>query len=82
MNHGNRMVLNKENGGAVSKFNECINALLPGECDDWLISKFIAKPIEGRRKPTTLTPSDFEKADEICSKCANFKKRDTSQISS
>ena len=55
----------------MAAIEKCNNFLIPSKCDKWIIDKFIAKePIEGRID--YLTTSDYERADQICSKCSNF----------
>ncbi|HUV59429.1 MAG TPA: hypothetical protein VMW09_04880 [Desulfatiglandales bacterium] len=50
---------------------DCDNFLIPDKCNKWIIDKFEKKEFLG--KIDYPTPSDYEKADQICSQCFNFK---------
>ena len=56
----------------MSTINQCKNFLITGQCDEWIIEKFQLKEFKGE-KIDYLTTADYEKADEICSKCQNFE---------
>ena len=50
----------------------CVNFTLPDKCNEWIMDKFEQKDFKGEENYSLTTPN-FKKAQQICSKCPNFK---------
>ena len=55
--------------------NKCENFLKPYKCNEWIIDKFRPKKSTGG-KTEVVPPSDYwDKANQICSECRNYKEK-------
>jgi len=59
----------------MAKIDECQNFLMEGRCHSWIIDHFKSGEYSGNKDHTKK--EQIEKADKICSKCPNFKKKDS-----
>ena len=56
----------------MAKIDECENFAASGKCHEWMINFFKVKYLDNR---DNVTEAELQKADEICSNCPNFKKK-------
>jgi len=59
----------------MARINECKNYLIDAKCNQWIIDNY--KPTEDPAGNDSSVDELDKKADEICSECKNFAKKDS-----
>lgn len=55
----------------MARIDECLNFLVEGKCDRWIIARFKNNEFVSGQDDEVLT--DMEITDELCLECPNFK---------